>query len=243
MALSINHAARFIVRGLKARFRDAATELNVIRAHVTPTDIVCDIGANKGSFTFWLARWCRLGRVVAFEPQAEIARRLARDCRMLNLSNVAVEPLGVYSASGWQGLTIPRGHSPGATLNSAAVTADGDISYTVPVVSLDDYFTAGERISLLKIDVEGAELHVLRGAERILKDSRPLLVVECEARHHREGRVADVFHYLTSLGYRGEFVSRGRLLPTSMFDAAIHQRADSEWYWKSKDYCNNFIFR
>ena len=74
-------------------------------------------------------------------------------------------------------------------------------------------------------------------------DFRPLLVVECEVRHHREGCVADVFHYLTSLGYRGEFVCRGQLLPASMFNAAIHQRADGEWYWKSKDYCNNFIFR
>jgi len=241
--LTIHHAARFITRGLKARFRDAVIELNVIRSHVSPTDIVCDIGANKGSFTFWLARWCGLGRVVAFEPQPEIARRLVSDCRALNLSNVAVEPAGVYSVSGTQTLTVPRGQSPAATLNGAAVKTDGDISYSVPVVTLDDYFSSGDRISLLKIDVEGAEFHVLRGAERILKNSRPLLVVECEARHHREKHgVGDVFHYLTSLGYRGRFIWRGQLLSASMFDAAVHQRADSERYWKSKDYCNNFIF-
>ena len=214
--LTIHHAARFITRGLKARFRDAVTELTVIRSHVSPTDIVCDIGANKG----------RPGRVVAFEPQPEIAKRLASDCRALNLSNVAVEPAGVFSASGTQTLTVPRGQSPAATLNSAAIKTDGDISYSVPVVTLDDYFSSGDRISLLKIDVEGAELHVLRGAERILKNSRPLLVVECEARHHREKHgVGDVFHYLTSLGYRGRFIWRGQLLSASMFDAAVHQRA------------------
>ena len=240
--LTVHHGARFITRGLKARFRDAATELNAIRSHVSPTDIVCDIGANKGSFTFWLARWCRFGRVVAFEPQPEIASRLASDCRTLNLSNVIVEPVGVYSASGTQSLTVPRGQSPGAALNGAVVKSEGDISYSVPVVSLDDYFSTGVRISLLKIDVEGAELHVLRGAERILKNYRPLLVVECEARHHREHSVSDVFQYLTSLGYRGQFICRGQLLPASMFDVAVHQRADSERYWKSKDYCNNFIF-
>jgi FkbM family methyltransferase len=238
----VHHGARFITRGLKARFRDAATELNVIRSHLSPTDIVCDIGANKGSFTFWLARWCSLGRVIAFEPQPEIARRLASDCRTLNFSNVAVEQKGVYSTSGTQSLTVPRGHSPGAALNGAAFKVDGDISYPVPVVSLDDYFSVGVRISFLKIDVEGAELHVLRGAERILKNFGPLLVVECEARHHRQGGVAEVLQYLTSLGYRGQFVSRGKLLPVLMFDVAVHQRADSEWYWKSEDYCNNFIF-
>ena len=109
-------------------------------------------------------------------------------------------------------------------------------------VSLDDYFKTGVRISLMKIDVEGAELHVLRGAKNILKDSRPLLIV-CEARHQREGRVSDVFQYLASLGYRGQFVCRGQLLPISTFDVAVHQRAEGERYWKSEDYCNNFIFQ
>jgi Methyltransferase FkbM domain len=156
---------------------------------------------------------------------------------------VAVERLGVYSTTGWQSLTVPHGNSQGAALNGAAVNAIGDISYEVPVVSLDDYFKTGVRISLMKIDVEGAELHVLRGDKHILKDSRPLLIFECEARHHREGRVSDVYEYLASLGYRGQFVCRGQLLPISTFDVAVHQRADSERYWKSEDYCNNFIFK
>jgi hypothetical protein len=56
------------------------------------------------------------------------------------------------------------------------------------------------------------------------------------------GSVRDVFAYLTSMGYEGHFVRSGRLLPMSLFDEAIHQRHDGEWFWKRKDYCNNFIF-
>jgi FkbM family methyltransferase len=238
----VANAAHFVVRGLKARFRDEKAELRAIREHVASTDIVCDIGANKGSFTFWLARWCRNGRVIAFEPQAEIAGRLASDCRTLNFSNVTVEPIGVYSKSGIQQLYVPRDHSPGATMNMTVAVQAGFTSVPVPVVSLDDYFSEDKRISLLKIDVEGSERHVLLGAERILRTFYPLLVFECENRHLRDEGVNDVFRYLISIGYLGSFVCRGRLLPISKFDAAVHQREDREWFWKSKDYCNNFVF-
>ena len=234
-------AFRLLVRALKARFRDERAELAAISRLLAPTDTVCDIGANKGAFTFWLARWCRRGHVIAFEPQIDIAERLARDCRFFGFSNVRVEPAGVYSSSTTLELSVPRGHGPGASFNTPAVSTDA-VSVPVRVVALDDYFAAEERIALLKIDVEGAELEVFRGAERILKTFHPLLVFECENRHLREYRVEDVFSYLGTFGYQGCFVCQGRLLPISEFDAAVHQRADSDWFWKSKDYCNNFIF-
>jgi FkbM family methyltransferase len=240
--LTIHHAAKFITRGLKARYRDTALELGAIHAHVLPTDTVCDVGANKGSFTFWLAQWCRLGRVVSFEPQPEIASQLAADCRTMHFGNVIVEPIGVYSETGTQILTVPYGHSPAAALNGAAIKSDSDISYPVPVVSLDDYFSASDRISAIKIDVEGAELHVLKGAERIVKKDKPLIVMECEARQHPERGIEHVLRHLESLGYRGRFVFRGKMLPASDFDASVHQREDGEWFWKSKDYVHNFIF-
>jgi FkbM family methyltransferase len=236
-----SRAARFAVRALKARFRDEKAELEAIRRHVGPGDTVCDIGANKGAFTFWLARWCRYGRVVAFEPQADVAGRLARDCRSFNFSNVTVEPVGVYSSSGIQQLSIPPGHAPGAALQPAGSTSDA-MSVPVRVVSLDDYFPASERISLLKIDVEGVELHVFKGAERILRDFHPLLVFEREGRHLHDEDLADAFRYLESLGYRGSFVRRRRVHPIAEFNADIHQRNDGDWFWKSAGYCNNFIF-
>ncbi len=125
------------------------------------------------------------------------------------------------------------------------IAAEGDefSVLSVPVVALDDYFNEADKVAVLKIDVEGAELDVLKGAERILRRHGPLLVFECENRHLATGKVEDVFSWLNGLGYEGSFVCEDRLLPISQFDAAIHQRQDGEWFWKSKDYCNNFIFR
>jgi FkbM family methyltransferase len=235
--------SRFRIRALKALRRDHPAELAVIRAHLRPGDIACDIGANKGSFIWWLSRWVGNGRVVAFEPQPELAGYLSSICRVMGLHNVTVEAKAVYSQSGHHDLFVPAGHQPGASLVHRAAEAESFTVLSVPVVALDDYFNENDRVALLKIDVEGAELGVLKGAERILRRHGPLLIFECENRHLAPGTVDEVFSWLEALGYEGSFVCRHRLLPLSEFDARIHQRQGGEWFWKSKDYCNNFVFR
>jgi FkbM family methyltransferase len=233
---------RFRIRALKALLRDERAECGAIRRHLRPGDIVCDIGANKGSFVYWLSSWVGDGRVVAFEPQPELARNLANICRATGLGNVQVEAKAVDSHGGVAQLFLPRGHQPGASLRQAAMEGEGFTTLPVPVVALDDYFSASDKVTLLKIDVEGAELGVFRGAERILRQHAPLLVFECENRHLAPGKVEHVFSHLEALGYQGSFVCGGEIVPLSQFDAAVHQRQDSEWFWKSRDYCNNFVF-
>ena len=234
---------RFRIRALKARFRDQKAEFAAIGQHIRSGDIVCDIGANKGSFIYWLSSWVRHGRVVAFEPQPELAHALTDVCKAIQLHNVKVEAKAVYSHSGDRDLYLPIGHQPGASLHRKAVEAEGFATLSVPMVSLDDYFAENDKVTLLKIDVEGAELEVLKGAARILRQHAPLLVFECENRHLGPRNVQDIFSYLGEFGYRGRFIFQQRLFPISEFDAAVHQRQDGEWFWKSKDYCNNFIFR
>ncbi|WP_027550534.1 FkbM family methyltransferase [Bradyrhizobium sp. Cp5.3] len=240
---SLAEISRFFVRSLKTRFRDHRAELSIVRSHIAHrAGIACDIGANKGSFTLWLSRWCRGGRVVAFEPQIDLAARLARTCASIGLHNVQVEAKAVSAAPGLLPLFIPDGHQPGASLNRFAVADLAFTKATVPVVALDDFFPASERVSFLKVDVEGAELDVFRGATRILDRDRPLLLFECEGRHLGDASVSTVLSFLQSRGYEGRFVSAGRLLPVSMFAEAIHQRRDGEWFWKKEGYCNNFLF-
>lgn len=229
--------ARFLWRAYKARYRDQKAELAAIRARVGAGDVVCDIGANKGSYLYWMSKWA--GRVVAFEPQPGLAQYLATACDRLRLSNAVVEAMGVSDSSGTKQLYIPAPNSPGASL----VPSAGMETLPVRVVALDDYFPPEKKIALLKVDVEGAEMDVFKGAERILRESRPTLVFEYEQRHLQEGTVADCFAYLEARGYRGEFVARGRTLPVSQFDPARHQSEQGEAFWNSPDYCNNFIFR
>ncbi|MEK7707637.1 MAG: FkbM family methyltransferase [Verrucomicrobiota bacterium] len=236
--------ARFIWRALRARFRDQTTELKAIRKAVRPGDTVCDIGANKGSYLLWLARWVRPGRVIAFEPQEPLARYLTEVCARLRLNNITVEAKAVHSTTGQLTLHVPgSGDSPGASLSARVATRETCRGVSVPVVSLDDYLKAEGRVSCLKVDVEGSELNVFKGAEVILRRHSPLLVFECEIRHLESGSVFDVFAFLTGLGYSGEFVCGRRLCPIAEFRPEVHQKQAGERFWDAKDYCNNFVFR
>ena len=240
---STSEISRFLWRALRSRFRDHYAELSAIHNHIRPGDIVCDVGANKGSFLYWLSRWCGAGRVVAFEPQQDLARYLAKMSAALSLNNVSVEAKAVFSESGQRELFVPRGHKPGASLRRSGLGYARFDSISVPVVSLDDYFGDSARISIIKIDVEGAETDVFAGAERILRRDMPLLVFECESRHLHQSTIRDVFSSLEKIGYRGSFVERGRLRPVSSFRDEVHQRQEGEWFWKRAGYCSNFVFQ
>src|SRR5262249_25142805 len=111
---------------------------------------------------------------------------------------------------------------------------------SVPVRALDSYEL--ERVDAMKIDVEGAELDVLKGATRTIERARPLLLVEIEHRHHA-GSIELVFDWLAQTGYEGMFLLPGRgLRPVREFSASEHQRLDASGH-PTGLYVNNFIFR
>jgi hypothetical protein len=96
-------------------------------------------------------------------------------------------------------------------------------------------------VSFVKIDVEGHELDVLRGAERTMREQRPNLLIEIN-NDLGDRPVEEVFELIVSFGYRGEFLEEGRYRrPLSAFDVAKHQVSASDNVL-SKAYVNNFIF-
>jgi FkbM family methyltransferase len=237
---------RFLYRALRARYRDERAEISALRAAIRPGETAVDVGAHKGSFLPWLSRAAGPGRVVAFEPQPVLAGYLRRACRAAGLDNVVVEAAGASERGGSATLRVPGGgdSSPGASFEPAVAAISSGRDVCVPVVSLDEYFREWTgRVAAMKVDVEGHELSVLRGAERILREDGPLLVVECEERHRGEGGVREVLRFLEERGYGGSFVRRARLVPIRDFDPAVHQRRAGPRFWDAPDYCNNFVLR
>lgn len=228
--------ARFLWRAYRARLADQAAELALIRRHTRPGDLACDVGANKGSYLYWMARWA--GRVVAFEPQSGLADYLRTAAAAVPLRNVTVEQKGVSDHTGLLKLYLPSTNSPEASLRPI----EGARTVEIPVVSLDDYFAPTDRLKMLKVDVEGAELDVFRGAERILTHDRPVILFECEQRHLQTGSVFDCFRHLEARGYSGHFIVGKTLKPVSEFDLAVHQNATGDRFWKAPGYSNNFLF-
>ena len=180
-----------------------------LKRNLKPGDIVLDAGANVGYISAVAASYVGAsGEVHAFEPLAECFARLER-LRELNpglqlfFNNVALgEVNGVLPIA-----YNPQGDSRNATLVPGK---QSEVTREVPVKRLDEYIRAKisspERISLIKIDVEGFEYSVLRGLSEFFRktSSRPLIVCEVKPWElKRLGATPDDFEqYMREFGYR-----------------------------------------
>ncbi|HQR29570.1 MAG TPA: FkbM family methyltransferase [Anaeromyxobacteraceae bacterium] len=227
---------RFLWRAWRCRLRDDRAELRWILARLRPGQVALDVGAHKGGYTWWMQRAVGPGGcVVAFEPQARIAARLADVLARSGCGHVRVENLALSDRSGDAVLVQPSGATCAATLEPRERVR---ASERVRVVTLDGWLerNGDPAVHLVKCDVEGHELAVFRGARRTLERHRPALLVEIEARHRPGGSVAEVVGHLESLGYRASFFWKGRQLPVSAFRPELHQVPGR------RPYANDFAF-
>ena len=227
---------RLLYRAYRYRWRDDAAEIACVRRWTRPGTVALDVGAHKGGYTYWLARSVGpQGRVYAFEPQQALARNLRRS---FDPARVIVEHAAVSDREGTMTLHVPADGRPSPSASLEMSAASPGCAVDVRVIMLDRYLPTGPApVSFLKCDVEGHELHVFRGAEQLLRRDRPVLLFECEQRHHRDHSIAEVFAYLQQLGYQGSFFGPGRLRPLGDFRVDTHQRSV-----KDAGYCNNFLF-
>lgn len=230
---------RFLHRAYKARWRDQKLEIALAHALIKPGDSVVDAGANKGAYTFWLRQFAGpAGHVLAYEPQPALGDYLEKARAAFRWENVEVRQAALSDSSGTQKLYVPGGGiSPGASLESTA----GGSSFDCTVTTLDRDL-AGAPVHFLKVDVEGHELALFRGARQTIEAARPPILFECEARHLARHTMSDVFALLQSLGYEGWLLHGKKLLPAAQFEPAIHQKNNRPRFWDAADYYNNFLF-
>lgn len=237
--------ARFWYRAYKARYRDQRREIRAALSALAEGVVAVDVGANKGAYLYWL-RWAvgAAGRVFAYEPQPRLASYLRSMCTRMKWRNVVVRDCAISDCAGTGTLHVPGpGESPGASLEEAILETSACRDLSCRTDTLDHQLEEAGAIALLKVDVEGHELAVFRGALRTLTCYAPVLLFECEARHLRKHSMQDVFAFLAGLGYRGSFFSPEGLLPVSRFDPSLHQRKTAGRFWDAPGYCNNFLFR
>ncbi len=216
---------RVLHRAWRMRVRADSVQVRLILRHLGSGDVAVDVGSHKGGFSYWMRRAVGpAGSVYAFEPQPESARYQRQIVRAFGFENVVVEPLAVSSARGTATFTARAGgFHPGGRLGSAEPAAD-EISFPVETVTLDHYFeTARRPVSLIKIDAEGHEREILRGARRILTEDWPLLLFECERHRHRRHSIRPTLDSLLELGYCGRFIQGSRLVDLSRFEEERHQ--------------------
>jgi FkbM family methyltransferase len=194
-----------------------------------------DIGAHDGLLTIPLARLPG-SRVLAFEPlPSAFARLQAALCAAFggDPANVECHHLALGDHQGSITLAMPvldgvaqeqwaSTAKDYAAHLSARVTVE---RFTVPMRTLDDF--ALNDVTAIKLDAEGAEYEILRGARETLLRCRPVLTLEVEERH-REGSTYAVPAYLDALGYDVFFELKGAWHPMADLDRATMQRASSD---------------
>jgi FkbM family methyltransferase len=169
-----------------------------------PGDTVLDIGANIGIVTLWLSKLVgRTGRVYAFEPNPELYEVLEQTIQRNQALNIRAYPIALGAKTEQMKLRIRGGNT-----GSGSLVMNNDLAgckvFSVPVRTLDAV-VAEERIEairLIKIDVEGFEAEVFRGALQVLRRIRPQAVL-FEFINKGRGRLSDqaVFQRLQESGY------------------------------------------
>ena len=157
---------RLCYRAFKA-YTDRA-ERQLLRSTLPAGAVVVDAGANIGIYSQFLSRCVGpTGVVHSFEPSPGNFRRLQSATR--NLANVRLSQAAVGECSGRSKLYL----SDKLNVDHRTYTSEGDSRRAVPIdiIALDDYFKPGQRVDLIKMDIQGYELHALRGANRVLADN------------------------------------------------------------------------
>jgi len=133
-----------------------------------------DVGAHIGSYTLRMAR--RFKRVVAFEPNPFNRYILGLNLQLNKTENVKVEDAALSDRDEISSLFIHRAADGTGSLNPLHYGFKYDRTVQVKVKKLDDFEYA--KIDVLKIDAEGYELSILKGATRTIERSKPILAIE-----------------------------------------------------------------
>jgi FkbM family methyltransferase len=159
-----------IYRPLYAAYKTYAdrAERELLRRILFQGAVVADVGANIGIYSQFFSACVGPGGLVhSFEPSRDNFKRLFAATR--DVSNVRLTQAAVGERSGECTLYV----SDKLNVDHRAYKADGDSRRAVPtqMVALDDYFKPGQRVDVIKMDIQGYEFHALRGAQRVLQEN------------------------------------------------------------------------
>lgn len=176
---------------------------------VSPGNVVFDVGAHIGTYTIIAAKGVGPGgRVIAYEPHDYTRMHLERHLHWNNVkSQTVVCDVCCGAEDGCAELYFLSGRAEGCT---GVVPIEGFQKRAVRVVKLDsEVVRLGVAPDILKIDVEGAELDVLRGAEETLRRARPVIVLSMHPRAlmSRSESSDQILDWLRQHGYAPEVIA------------------------------------
>ena len=207
-------------------------ELNLIKYLTNKNKVSLDIGANLGLFTFFIQKYSRL--VYAFEPNPFPLKYLYG----LVDRNVKVIPIAISDSDSKVVLNIPK-KPKGWSSNGASLQNSDEfhIKYPVDAKTIDNLRI--ENIEFIKIDVEGNEMQVLKGATKTLLNQKPNLLIENEFVHQKNP--FEIFKFLENFNYEAFYsLNKNRIIKVTRNLDLENLQHNPEI--KRYGYVQNFIF-
>lgn len=196
-------------------------ELDYLGKILKPGMTFVDIGANQGEFTLFAARRLSQGNVFAFEPEEQMFQRLTKNVDLNQFKNVKLFNCGLGKEKTWAQLYTSRDTALHSGWHEGLFTSyrsnyRNDHVQDIEIIRFDEILSNGgvQRVDLVKIDVEGAELFVLQGAEETLRRFKPKILLEMneETFRHAGYSAADVMKFMHEHGYHFfKFLRNGKL--------------------------------
>jgi FkbM family methyltransferase len=187
------------------RYYDLGTQL-LVGGLLEPGDLFVDIGANEGMIALVGSLTVGdSGKVIAFEPNPAPRQVFERNLADNHITNVEIIPAGASDAPGMLELHVHGINTGGGSFAVSGDTPSGDLHIVTCPVAVPDVVLECLSPSLVKIDVEGFESHVLAGLAHTIERARPTIVMEMIADHLARAGSApgDICDSMAAHGYRG----------------------------------------
>jgi FkbM family methyltransferase len=178
--------------------------LDCLLSQIQSSDIVLDIGTNIGYVSLRCSQAASQGRVFGFEPSSHNFAKAKKNMALNpSISNLTINRIALGSLPGEISLKSGNLHNRGM---SSVVTSAEPLAEMVKVLTLDDWFRENKlpKVDLIKLDVEGFELEVLKGGRWVIDTFRPKLFIEVDDRYLRkfDGTAPQIYHWLKAFDYR-----------------------------------------
>ena len=182
--------------------------------------IIIDIGANYGPYSFFFSKLYPKARIFAFEPATSSYDILNKIIRRFDLDNVIPVKKGLGEKEEEKEIIAPLHYTILAYISDKKIKKNKeDNSEEVKVTTLDSFIKRNkiQKIDFIKCDVEGFELSVFRGAKKTLKKFKPMVFVEIEERHTQkyDTNPDKVIKFFKRFGYGCYSVRNSNIIKTN----------------------------
>lgn len=191
-------------------------EMQVIPKILENPKTIVDIGANYGTYSFFLSKLYPQARVFAFEPATSSYGILRKIIRKFKLQNVIPVKKGLGEKEEIKEIVMPMHYTIIAYISDKNSKKNKeDESEEIKITTLDNFVRKNKikNVNFIKCDVEGFELSVFKGARKTLKRFKPLVFVEIEERHTKKYGInpQQVLDFFKKLGYKSYSIKKDKI--------------------------------